>query len=88
MNKPAQSEWRWIPGFEREYEINAQGDVRSWKTWARSKAPPPRMMKVQVRTRPEYSRVIQLGLHGGIHDVDKLVARVFGADTEKESKEQ
>lgn len=73
-NGSANGDWEAIPGFDGKYEINRAGEVRSWKPWAGDKRPLPRAMRVQhVNGR----RVIQLGLHGGTHDVDRLVAVLF-----------
>ena len=69
------SEWKAIPGFDGAYDLNAAGDVRSWKVWRGSKDALPRAMKVQVRA--DKSRWIQLGLHGGTWNVDALVAVLF-----------
>ncbi len=67
--------WRAIPGFDGFYEINAQGDVRSWKEWKGYKGPMPRVMKIQVRDNG--TRWIQLGLHGGTWNVDAMAAALF-----------
>lgn len=69
-------EWRPIPGFDGAYEITAQGDIRSWKVWNRDKRPLPRLMTVK-RHSTTGRRMIQLGLHGGTHDVDELVNSIF-----------
>ncbi len=73
-------EWRPIPGFGGAYELHRAGRVRSWKAWrGEPQRGLPRAMKVQVING---RRSIQLGLHGGSHDVDKLVEQVFAAEEE------
>ncbi len=66
-------QWRPIPGFDGAYEISNQGRVRSWKKWRSS--PGPRIMKIQHRGG---SSVIQLGLGGGVHDVARIMEKVWG----------
>ena len=69
-------EWVPVPGFGGAYELRRDGSVRSWKAWRGATQSLPRSMRVQhIGGR----RTLQLGLHGGTHDVDKLVAQVFGA---------
>lgn len=74
-------QWVSIPGFGDAYELHRDGRVRSWKVWRGSELTLPRAMKVQVlRGR----RKIQLGLHGGTHDVGELVAQLFATKIKEE----
>lgn len=80
-------QWRPIPDFDGhtydgKYEINRDGEVRSWKVWMGDKRPLPRPMR--VTTRRDGARFIQLGLHGGTHRIEKLVALAFPSETETE----
>lgn len=79
--------WKAIPGFDGAYEINAAGDVRSWKVWRGDSKALPRAMRVQTSRRTG-KRTIQLGLHGGTHDVDDLVAQLFGESPVTKSSSQ
>ncbi len=78
---PDDHEWRPIPGFGDAYEIHRDGRVRSWKAWRGEHTWLPRAMKVQAING---RRSIQLGLHGGSHDVDELVEQIF-ADGEPDA---
>lgn len=74
-------EWREIPGHP-QYEISNRGNVRSWKPWRGSTVPLPRPLKVTGTSR---GGLVQLGLHGGHHRIDLLMADVWGTELHERS---
>lgn len=76
----APEQWRAIPGHEG-YELSDRGRVRSWKIWMGA-SPPPRFLTIQQK---HGRRRIQLGLNGGIHDVDVLMHEIWNESAVEKS---
>lgn len=45
------SDWRAIPGYDGMYEINAQGEVRTWRWRKEQRAQKPRLLTAYMRHR-------------------------------------
>jgi hypothetical protein len=70
-------EWRWVPGFERRYEVSNLGQVRSYMQpgrWGKLLSE-PRLLKPVVDPQTGYPRV-QLG-RGVRRAIHSLVAEAF-----------
>lgn len=76
-------QWRPIPGHDG-YELSNLGRVRSWKRWAGA-GDPPRILTIQQKYG---RRRIQLGLHGGTHDVAVLMHEIWSVPTWERSSRQ
>jgi len=69
MSPEAPEEWRWIPGFERRYQVSNLGRVRSFQRTGK-----PRVMRLFMQGRVQYAA---LGAVGGHRTVGELVLLAF-----------
>jgi hypothetical protein len=79
MNDERGGPWRDIPGFDGAYQVNDQGDVRSWRLRGREHfAKEPRMMVQFVRKRGKLShrRYVKLTRPDG-KSVDVAVLKIM-----------
>jgi hypothetical protein len=67
-------QWRSIPGHSG-YDLSSDGRVRSWRAWLGCHQNLPRILKIQQKGN---RRWIQLGLHGGRHELAVLMHEIWG----------
>lgn len=54
------SDWREIPGYDGMYEINRQGEVRTWRWRKDHRAKNPRLLTAYMRKRGGQRRYVKL----------------------------
>ena len=67
MKYPEDNEWRDIPGYDGIYQINREGDIRTWRWRGDHLMKSPRLLQQYMRHRGMYSRkrVVKLTDHAG-----------------------
>jgi hypothetical protein len=67
MKYPADQEWRDIPGYDGIYQINRDGDVRTWRWRKDHRMKTPRLLQPYMRHGGAVSRkrVVKLTDHAG-----------------------